>query len=156
MYIPGNSLCHKYVISVHACMCMCVWDTPHPISTPTHPPILSTPVDPWISKNSIWLELIKIIQFYLKIWNLWRLSHPYGCLVWWVDYWSGSCPITKHWIDIDLIEIIQFCLKICDLLRHPHLDAWVVCWMGHSFDILTFFDFLLKPPQPLTGLLLRF
>ena len=26
--------------------------------------------------------------------------------------------------------------------------------MGHSFDILTFFDFLLKPPQPFIGLFL--
>ena len=26
--------------------------------------------------------------------------------------------------------------------------------MGHSFDILTF-DFLLKPPQPITGLFLQ-
>ena len=27
--------------------------------------------------------------------------------------------------------------------------------MGHSFDMLTF-DFLLKPPQPVTGLFLQF
>ena len=26
--------------------------------------------------------------------------------------------------------------------------------MGHSFDILTFFDFLLEPPQPFIGLFL--
>ena len=54
--------------------------------------------------------------------------------------------MTKNQINCNLIKIIKFSLKIFDLWSHPHL--WVVVWM----DILTFFDFLLKPPQPFTGL----
>ena len=33
------------------------------------------------------------------------------------------------------------------------VGVWVGWWMAHSFDMLTF-DFLLKPPQPFTGLFL--
>ena len=31
------------------------------------------------------------------------------------------------------------------------IGGWVYGWFGHSFDILTF-EFLLKTPQPATGL----
>ena len=49
----------------------------------------------------------------------------------WVDWWVGSCQITKIQINLDLIEIIQFCLNIYDLWRHLHLwvDVQVVVWM---------------------------
>ena len=68
--------------------------TPIPTPTPINPPT-TTLGTPGISKNSITLELIKIFQFCLKIWNLWRLPHPWVC-VWsdggwvgrWVDAWS--------------------------------------------------------------------
>ena len=81
--IPGNSLwCHTRM-----CMCMCVcahgWGAPshHPPPTSTHPQPRGTP---GISQNSIALELIEIFQFRLKIWNLWRLPHP------WVGVWFGG------------------------------------------------------------------
>ena len=78
--IHGNSLwCHMHMC-MHVCACMHVHvhvcgghplTTPHPI----HPP--PTPRgNPGISQNSKALELIEIFQFYLKIWNLWRLPHP--------------------------------------------------------------------------------
>ena len=77
----------------------------------------------------------------------------YGWVYEWLGWWVGSSQITKNGINLDLSEIIQFCLKIYDLWRHPQLwvGIWVCWWMGHSFDSLRF-DFLLKPPQPVTGL----
>ena len=71
-------------VCVHMHACAHVWGTPshHPQPPSTHPP---TPQGgtPGISQNSIALELIKIFQFRLKIWNLWRLPHP------WVGVWFG-------------------------------------------------------------------
>ena len=97
----------------HMCACTCVhahaWGTPQtPWQSPTHPhpPKGGTPR---ISQNSIALELIEIFQFCLKIWNLWRLPHP------WVGGWVGSGQNTKNLKNVDWIKIIQFCLKIYDL-----------------------------------------
>ena len=95
--------------------------TPHPpTSTTTDPP---TPKGgPPNQLNVIQLERIKIFQFCLKIWNLWRLP-TYGWVYilvgglvgGWVGWWEGSCQITKNFKNVDLIKIIQFCLKIYDL-----------------------------------------
>ena len=85
--IPGNSLwCHMHAC-VHAHTCAHVCGAPH------LPPLISTHLptprgDPGISKNSIRLELIKIFQFCLKIWNLWRLCHLWVGV--WVDGWVRS------------------------------------------------------------------
>ena len=73
-----------------------------------------------ITNSLINLDLIEIIQFCLKIYDLG------GCMIigWMggsVGQWVGSGHITKYQINLYLIEIIQFCLKIYDLLRHPHL-----------------------------------
>ena len=77
-------------------------------------------------KNLINLDIIGIIQFCLKIYDLWRHSQL------WVGWWVGSCEITKILINLDLIEIIQFCLNIYDLLRYPHLwvGGWVDGWVN--------------------------
>ena len=71
---PGDSLW------CHTCVHMHAWHvlgdsvtTPTPIHPPLHPPGGT----PRISQNSIALELIEIFQFCLKIWNLWRLPHPW-------------------------------------------------------------------------------
>ena len=74
--IPGNSLwCHTHM---HVRACAHGWDAPshHPPPPSTHP---STPQGgtPRIIQNSIALEQIEIFQFCLKIWNLWRLPHPW-------------------------------------------------------------------------------
>ena len=74
----------------------------------------------------------------------------------WVDEWVvgwGHVISLKIKTNLNLIEIIQFCLNIYDLWRHSllYVGMWMGWWMGHSFNILTF-DFLLKPPQPITGL----
>ena len=83
-------------VCARACACMhahvrggCPHPTPPP---PTHPP---GGVPPQISKNAIKLEQIKIFQFRLKIWNLWRIPHPWVGVFFlvggWVDGWvSGS------------------------------------------------------------------
>ena len=69
---------------VYVCMCIV-----HGIATP-HPTLIHPPATlPWegtpgISKNSITLELIKIISFCLKICNLCRIPHP------WVGVWFGE------------------------------------------------------------------
>ena len=68
---------------VRACVCMCAYACvlgapfchPHPFASTPPPP--SGGRTPGISQNSIALELIKIFRFCLKIWNLWRLSHPW-------------------------------------------------------------------------------
>ena len=49
---------------------------PPPTHPPTHPPTQGG-VPPQISKNVIRLERIKIFRFRLKIWNLWRIPHPW-------------------------------------------------------------------------------
>ena len=119
------------------------WNTsPH---THTHPhpyPPICHPLRGWtpgISKNSITLELIKIFQFRLKIWNMWIIPHPWMG-VWfdewvggWVGWWDGSGQNTKNSKNVDWIKIIQFYLKIYDLQRHSihgWVCGWVVGWMG--------------------------
>ena len=87
-----------------------------------------------ITNNLINLDIIRIIQFCLKIYDLYRQPHPWvgAWVVGWMGgsmgQWVGSGHITKYRINLDLIEIIQLCLKIYDLLRHPHL--WVGVWVN--------------------------
>ena len=66
-------------VHVHACVCVCTWVgcTLSPPPTPIHPPPTPQGGTLGIIQNSIVLELIKIFQFCLKIWNLWRLPHPW-------------------------------------------------------------------------------
>ena len=54
-----------------------------------------------ITKNQINLDLIGIIQFCLKIYDLWR--HPTYGGVWvvqwldgWMGWWVGSCSMSNH------------------------------------------------------------
>ena len=70
-----------------------------------------------ITKYQVNLDLMKIIQFCLQIYDLW--GHPHL----WVGVWVGSCQITEIQINLDLIEIIQFCLKIYDLWGHPTYEC---------------------------------
>ena len=109
---------------MHACTCMCtcMGGTLSPPPTHIHPP--APPLrggTPRINQNSIALELIEIFQFHLKIWNLWRLPHPWvgvwfgGWVGGWVGWWVGSGQNTKNLKIVDWIKIIQFCLKIYDL-----------------------------------------
>ena len=82
-----------------------------------------------IIKNQVNRHLIKIIEFCLKIYDLWTHS-PHldrcmgGWLGGWVGQWVGSCQIIKNRVNRHLIEIIEFCLKIYDLWTHSHL------WIG--------------------------
>ena len=46
-----------------------------------------------ITKNLINLDLIEIIQFCLKIYDLWRHPHPW--VGGWVGQWVGSGQITS-------------------------------------------------------------
>ena len=107
-------------------------------STPNPPTPYST--TPRISKNSIRFELIKIIQFCLKIWNLWRLPHPWVG-VWfggWVGRWVGPGQIIKNWINLDLINN-SILFEDLWFVETPSLmgvcmDGWVVGWVdgwGH-------------------------
>ena len=89
-----------------------------------------------ITNNLINLDIIKIIQFCLKIYDLKETPALGGylgsCVDGWfsgsMGQWVGSGHIAKYRMNLDLIKIIQFCLKIYDLLRHPHL--WVVAWVN--------------------------
>ena len=111
MGIAYDVICTCACVHVHACAH--VWGGT--LSPPPPPSTLGG--TPRISQNSITLELIKIFQFCLKIWNLWRLPHPWvGALLGgWVGWWVGSGQNTKNLKNLDLIDIIQFCLKIYDL-----------------------------------------
>ena len=98
--IPYDVIRTCTCMRVHACACMCtcVGDTlspppstsTHPLTNPhPHPPTPYPPGEtPGISQNWIALELIKIFQFRLKIWNLWRLPHP--CVGIWFGGWVGG------------------------------------------------------------------
>ena len=59
-----------------------------------------------ITNNLINLDLIEIIQFCLKIYDLQRHPHPW--VGGWVGQWVGSGQIINNLINLDLIEIIQF------------------------------------------------
>ena len=59
-----------------------------------------------ITKNRINLKLIKIIQFCLKMYVLWRLPHLWMNVL--VGGWMvGSCQINKNGKNLDLIKIID-------------------------------------------------
>ena len=53
----------------------------------------------YITKYQINVDLIEIIQFYLKIYDLLRHLHP------WVGHWVGSGQMTNL-IKFELIDII--------------------------------------------------
>ena len=78
-----------------------------------------------ITKYQINLDLIKIIQFCSKIYDLLRQPHLWVG----VGKWVRSGQMTNL-IKLELIDIIRFCLKIYDLWRHPHLwvDGWTHGW----------------------------
>ena len=86
-----------------------------------------------IIKNRVNRHLIEILEFCLKIYDLWTHSHLWiGVWVgFWVGQWVGSCQIIKNRVNRHLIEIIEFCLKIYDLWTHsPHLDRCMGGWLG--------------------------
>ena len=60
-----------------------------------------------IAKYQINLDLIEIIQFCLKIYDLLRHPPPMG---WCMGEWVGSGQMT-YFIKLELIDIIQFCLE---------------------------------------------
>ena len=70
-----------------------------------------------IIKNRVNCHLIEIIEFCLKIYDLWTHSPHFdrsmgGWLGGWVGQWVGSCQIIKNRVNCHLIEIIEFCLKM--------------------------------------------
>ena len=101
-----------------------------------------------ITKNLINLDLIEIIQFCLKIYDLYRHSPPIGG--WLGGSNGGSGQMTNNWINLELIKIIQFCLKIYVLERHPH--PWVgVCvngWVSGSMGGIRWNDYQLNKSWP--------
>ena len=68
-----------------------------------------------ITKNLINLDLIEMIQFCLKIYDLWVTPTHGWVYGWFSGSMGGSGQITNNLINFDLIKIIQFCLKIYDL-----------------------------------------
>ena len=63
-----------------------------------------------IAKYQINLDLLEIIQFCLKIYDL--LRHPHL----WVGEWVGSGHMT-YFLKLELIDIIQFCLKTFQITK---------------------------------------
>ena len=118
---------------MHVCACMhaCVHGTPPytPIPTPTPSIHLPPPGGtPRIGQNSITLELIKIFQFCLKIWNLWRISHP------WVGAWFGGW--VGGWVDgWDQVKSLKF----------------NKCWPNQDNSILFEDLWFVETPPPVSG-----
>ena len=63
-----------------------------------------------IAKYRINLDLIEIIKFCLKIYDL--LRHPHV----WVGEWVRSGQMT-NFIKLELIDIIRFCLKTFQITK---------------------------------------
>ena len=64
-------------------------------------------------KYRINLDLIEIIQFCLKIYDLLRHRHLWvGCM----GEWVGSGQMT-NFIKLELIDIIKFCLKTFQITK---------------------------------------
>ena len=82
--------------------------------TPSHGWVVGWSVGQWvgsgqITKNLINLDLVEIIQFCLKIYDLWR--HPdlwvgVWLVEWMLGQWVGPGQITNYRINLDLIRII--------------------------------------------------
>ena len=74
-----------------------------------------------IIKNQVNCHLIEIIEFCLKIYDLWRqiMAHDV-CMAYCVGQWVGSCQITRNSIIRKLIKIIQFCLKVFVFCLHSY------------------------------------
>ena len=97
-------------------------ETPHPWVGGLVVGWMGDSVGQWVgsghmTKYGINLDLIVIIQFCLKIYDLLRHPHPWVAtwVVGWmgdsVGQWVGSGCMTKYRINLNLI---QFCLKIYD------------------------------------------
>ena len=131
------SYAHVHVCAcVHAHACAHVWG--HPLTTPSHPPTPHLPGGTsGITQNSIALELIKIFQFHLKIWNLWRLPHPWvgvwfgGWVVGWVGWWVRLGQNTKNLKTVDWNKIIHSVWRFM-ICRDTHTHGWVCGWLGGS------------------------
>ena len=80
-----------------------------------------------ITKYWINLDVIEIIQFCLKIYDLWRHPHP------WVHGWVNG------WADVKSLKSNK---------SWPNQDNWITVYR-HFWHFL---EILLKPPQPLMGL----
>ena len=63
-----------------------------------------------IAQYQMNLDLLEIIQFCLKIYDL--LRHPHL----WVGEWGGSGQMTNS-LKLELIDIIQFCLKTFQITK---------------------------------------
>ena len=66
-----------------------------------------------IAKYRINLDLIEIIQFSFKIYDLLRHPPPLG---WCMGEWVGSGQMT-NFIKLELIGIIRFCLKTFQITK---------------------------------------
>ena len=109
-----------------------------------------------IIKHWINLDLIEMIQFCLKIYDLWRHPHlgwVYGWLDWWVGWWLGSVQITRNQINHDLIKIIQFCFEnLWFVETPPPMGGCIGGWWGHvkitrnqiNFDLIEIIQFCLQ------------
>ena len=133
-----------------------------------------------ITKSLINLDLIEIIQFYLKIYDLWR--HPHLWVgVWLVEWVCGSMGgvrsnhllSNKSGLNQDnsiLFEDLWFVetpqpmggwvggwmddwVDVWVMLNHLKLNQSWPNWGNSIMDVLDiFWTFLLKPPQPFIGL----
>ena len=134
--VSGSMGCPHTCAHTHACTCIHVYKlqmaiNPRP-NPPTHHPLQGG--TPGISKNSITVELIEMFQFHLKIWNLWRIPHP------WVGEWIDG------WGQVKLIKIFNNCwpnqdnsilfedLWFVETPTHGWVCGWVGCWMGGSMS----------------------
>ena len=136
----------------HACVCVhvhvCMQLHVHMCGGHPHPPT-PTPRAAGSPKhqNSITLELIKLIQFCLKILYLWTFLNSYRLYLTTPDTphpppRAQETKIGRIPITLEQIEIIQFCLKICDpsTLLHTY-RLGLMCRWGVSYHKWHFYVF---------------
>ena len=78
-----------------------------------------------MTKDLIHIDLIEIIQFYFKIYDVCRHSHLD------MGQWVGSGQIINYRINFDLIRIIQFCF----VETPPAMGGCVGGWMDGWVDV---------------------
>ena len=89
-----------------------------------------------ITKNGINLDIMEMIQFYVKIFDMWRLLPMGG--------WVGICQITKNGINLDIMGEDSILCEDLWYVKTSNLGGWVgLCQItknGKNLDLIEIID----------------